>query len=98
VGGKDHFDADREAAQKVLEVIPAMPMIARTSRRFLKGAVHRLAADYGIRQFLDIGTGLPVADSTHEVAQRAAPRSRVVYADNDHCKSGCAHARGRQAA
>jgi hypothetical protein len=83
VGGKDHFQADREAAQKVTEVMPVMPLIARTTRGFLKGAVTRLAADYGIRQFLDIGTGLPTADNTHEVAQRAAPDSRIVYVDND---------------
>ena len=83
VGGKDNFAADRQAAQKVLEVMPSLPVIARLARRFLIDAVHQLAAGYGIRQFLDIGTGLPTADNTHDVAQRVAPPSRVVYVDND---------------
>jgi trans-aconitate methyltransferase len=83
VGGKDHFQADREAAEKVIEVMPFMPLIAQAARRFLAGAVTMLATDYGVRQFLDIGTGLPVADNTHEVAQRTAPDSRIVYVDND---------------
>jgi O-methyltransferase involved in polyketide biosynthesis len=83
VGGKDHFAADREAAAKVQEAMPSLPVIAQMARRFLINAVHTLAADYGIRQFLDIGTGLPTADNTHDVAQRAAPESRVVYVDHD---------------
>ena len=83
VGGKDNFAADRESAERVIAAVPFMPLMARYSRRFLSSAVHQLAADYGIRQFLDIGTGLPTADNTHEVAQRAAPESRVVYVDND---------------
>ncbi len=83
VGGKDNFAADRQAAEKVLEVMPSLPLIARLARRFLIDAVHRLAAGYGVRQFLDIGTGLPTADNTHDVAQRVAPRSRIVYVDND---------------
>jgi S-adenosyl methyltransferase len=83
VGGKDHFAADRKAADTVLEVLPSMPVLARLTRSFLISAVHQLAADCGIRQFLDIGTGLPTADNTHDVAQRAAPESRVVYVDND---------------
>jgi O-methyltransferase involved in polyketide biosynthesis len=83
IGGKDHFAADREAADKVLEVLPSMLIIARLARRFLVASVARLAADYGIRQFLDIGTGLPTGDSTHEAAQRVAPESRIVYVDND---------------
>ena len=83
VGGKDNFAADRQAAQKVLEVMPSLPVIARLARRFLIDAVHQLAAGYGIRQFLDIGTGLPTADNTHDVAQRVAPPSRIVYVDND---------------
>ena len=93
LGGKDNFAADRQAAQKILEVMPSLPLIARLARRFLIDAVHQLAAGYGIRQFLDIGTGLPTADNTHDVAQRVAPPSRIVYVDNDCCKSGCAHAR-----
>ncbi|HWG13199.1 MAG TPA: SAM-dependent methyltransferase [Streptosporangiaceae bacterium] len=83
LGGKDNFAADREAAERVLEVMPVMGPIARAGRGFLATAVHHLAADRGIRQFLDIGTGLPTANNTHEVAQRAAPDSRIVYVDND---------------
>jgi hypothetical protein len=83
VGGKDNFAADREAAEKVMAALPSMPALARLTRLFLTDAVRRLAADHGIRQFLDVGTGLPTADNTHEVAQRAAPESRIVYVDND---------------
>ena len=83
VGGKDNFAADRQAADQVLEVMPSLPLIARLARRFLIDAVHRLAAGYGVRQFLDIGTGLPTADNTHDVAQQAAPQSKIVYVDND---------------
>ena len=82
LGGKDNFAADREAADKAMEAMPAMPLIAWMARRFLGDAVRQLA-DGGIRQFLDIGTGLPTADNTHEVAQRAAPDSRIVYVDYD---------------
>ena len=82
VGGKDHFEADRALAEQYGQVVPKMPLIARLTRRFIADTVSRLAAD-GIRQFLDIGTGLPTADNTHEVAQRLAPDSRVVYVDND---------------
>ncbi len=83
LGGKDNFTADRVAAEKVLEVMPTMAPVARAGRAFLAAAVHYLAAEAGIRQFLDIGTGLPTANNTHEVAQRAAPESRIVYVDND---------------
>lgn len=83
LGGKDSFAADREAARKVIEIMPSMSLIARSSRRFLVSSVHELVAERGIRQFLDIGTGLPSADNTHQVAQRAAPESHVVYVDND---------------
>jgi hypothetical protein len=72
-----------QAAEQVLEVMPSLPLIARLARRFLIDAVHRLAAGYGVRQFLDIGTGLPTADNTHDVAQRVAPQSKIVYVDND---------------
>jgi len=82
VGGKDHFEADRALAEQFGQVVPKMPLIARLTRQFLSDTVSELAAD-GIRQFLDIGTGLPTADNTHEVAQRAAPGSRIVYVDND---------------
>ena len=83
LGGKDNFAADREAAEKVLEATPVVAQVARADRAFLAKVVHHLAADLGIRQFLDIGTGLPTASNTHEVAQRAAPDSRIVYVDND---------------
>jgi hypothetical protein len=83
LGGKDNFAADREAAEKVLEVMPVIAPIARANRGFLGTAVHHLSAEAGVRQFLDIGTGLPTASNTHEVAQRVAPESRIVYVDND---------------
>ena len=83
LGGKDHFEADREAAEKVIEVMPSMPLLARLARRQLIDTVRLLVATFGIRQFLDIGSGLPTADNTHEVAQRAAPQARIVYVDND---------------
>ena len=83
VGGKDNFAADREAADKIMAAMPSLPAIARSVRHFLIDIVQTLTVDYGIRQFLDIGTGLPTADNTHDVAQRAAPESRIVYADYD---------------
>jgi O-methyltransferase involved in polyketide biosynthesis len=83
LGGKDNFAADREAGQRVLEVLPSMPAIARVARLFLADAVTQLTDGHGIRQFLDIGTGLPTADNTHDVAQRVAPESRIVYVDYD---------------
>jgi S-adenosyl methyltransferase len=83
LGGKDNFAADREAAERVLEAMPSLPLIARAARLFLIDAVHQLAAEHGVRQFLDIGTGLPTADNTHDVAQRAAPESKIVYVDYD---------------
>jgi trans-aconitate methyltransferase len=82
IGGKDNFRADREAGDQVLEAMPALPLVARMLRRFLITAVDELTAA-GVRQFLDIGTGLPTADNTHDVAQRAAPESRIVYVDHD---------------
>ena len=83
LGGKDNFAADRELAERVLEAMPSMPLIARAARLFLIDAVHQLATGHGVRQFLDIGTGLPTADNTHDVAQRAAPESKIVYVDHD---------------
>lgn len=82
IGGKDNFRADREAGEQVLEAMPALPLVARMLRRFLITTVDELTAA-GVRQFLDIGTGLPTADNTHDVAQRAAPESRIVYVDHD---------------
>ncbi|CAO5191365.1 O-methyltransferase involved in polyketide biosynthesis [Frankia sp. AiPs1] len=83
LGGKDNFPADRELGDKVYEVYPDIVRVARAQREFLVRAVTYLAGEAGIRQFLDIGTGLPSADNTHEVAQRIAPESRTVYVDND---------------
>ena len=83
LGGKDNYPVDRQAAAKILEVFPGMADIARQSRHMLTRVVRHLAADAGIRQFLDIGTGLPTVNNTHEVAQRIAPESRIVYVDND---------------
>ena len=71
LGGKDNFAADRAAAERVLEVMPTMPLIARAAAGCsCAEAVQRLAGEHGVRQFLDIGTGLPVADNTHQIAQR----------------------------
>ena len=83
LGGKDNFAADREAAEQVIAVRPTIRADVRANRAFLGRAVRYLAAEAGIRQFLDIGTGLPSADNTHEVAQSVAPEARVVYADID---------------
>ncbi|WP_079036708.1 SAM-dependent methyltransferase [Streptomyces silaceus] len=83
VGGKDNYEKDRELGDHIKEIFPGLVDVARTSRHFLGRAVRHLAVDRGVRQFLDIGTGLPTADNTHEVAQRVAPDSRIVYVDND---------------
>jgi len=83
LGGKDNFPVDREAGDQYREAFPEIVDVARASRAFLIRAVRWLAGEAGIRQFLDIGTGLPAADNTHEVAQRVAPDARVVYVDND---------------
>jgi hypothetical protein len=83
LGGKDNFAADREAAERLVAINPAARRAVRENRAFHGRAVRYLAAEAGIRQFLDIGTGIPAADNTHEVAQRVAADSRVVYVDND---------------
>lgn len=83
LGGKDNFAIDRETAEKALQSWPTGPIAARENRGFLARAVSYLVREAGIRQFLDIGTGLPSANNTHEVAQRLRPESRVVYVDND---------------
>jgi hypothetical protein len=92
LGGKDNYAADRAAADAWLKIDPGMAFTARANRAFLGRAVRFLTAEAGIRQFLDIGTGIPTAGNTHEVAQVIAPETRVVYVDYDRCKSGCAHA------
>jgi hypothetical protein len=83
LGGKDNFQADREEAKRLLETYPFLPGLARQNRLFLGRAVRWLAADRGIRQFLDVGSGLPTASNTHDVAQAAAPESKVAYVDKD---------------
>src|SRR5215831_6225865 len=83
LGGKDNFAADREAAEQVIAAYPGILRDVRAQRAFLANAVAYLAGVAGIRQFLDIGTGIPTANNTHEVAQGAEPDCRVVYVDND---------------
>ncbi|MGH3280662.1 MAG: SAM-dependent methyltransferase [Trebonia sp.] len=83
LGGKDNYAADRAATDAALEVWPDMASGARANRAFLGRAVRYLTAEAGIRQFLDIGTGIPTAGNTHEVAQAIAPEARVVYVDYD---------------
>jgi hypothetical protein len=83
LGGKDHYPADREAAEQVIRCRPQVVTGARANRAFLARVVRFLAAECGIRQFLDIGTGLPAPHSTHEVAQAIAPDCRIVYVDSD---------------
>jgi len=83
LGGKDNFAADREAAEQAIAANPTIVPGVRTNRAFLRRTVSHLAGEAGIRQFLDIGTGLPSANNTHQVAQAVAPDSRVVYVDND---------------
>jgi hypothetical protein len=92
LGGKDNYPADREAVRQVLRAAPEVRDTARANRAFLRRAVRFLAGQAGIRQFIDIGTGIPAAGNVHEVAGEIAAGSRVVYVDNDHCKSGCTHA------
>jgi len=83
LGGKDNYPVDREVGDQILGMLPDVARLARASRLFLNRVVWYLADEAGIRQFIDIGTGLPTVDNTHEVAQRAAPESRIVYVDND---------------
>src|SRR5206468_11873191 len=83
LGGKDNYAVDREAGDAFAALYPPITVNAREARAFLRRVVRFLAGEVGIRQFLDIGTGLPTADNTHQVAQRVAPEARVVYVDND---------------
>jgi len=83
LGGKDNFAADRAAGDQAISAFPDIALSARSNRAFLARAVRYLAEEAGIRQFLDIGTGIPTSNNTHEVAQSVAPECRVVYADND---------------
>jgi hypothetical protein len=83
LGGRDNYLVDREAATQVLRVVPEVRVIARENRAFLQRAVRFLVAEAGIRQIIDIGTGIPTAGNVHEAAQRIAPDTRVAYVDND---------------
>ncbi|WP_078860624.1 SAM-dependent methyltransferase [Streptomyces rubellomurinus] len=94
LGGKDNFEADRRAAQAAIAAYPALPLLARTNRQFLGRAVEFVAGQ-GVRQFIDIGTGIPAVGSTSEVARRVAPDADVVYVDNDPIVA--THARARVA-
>ncbi|RNL87487.1 SAM-dependent methyltransferase [Halostreptopolyspora alba] len=92
LGGKDNYAADREAGDQFRERFPEIPVFAQQGRGFLRRAITYLARDAGIRQFLDLGTGMPTANNTHEVAQSHAPESTVVYVDNDPLVLRHAHA------
>ncbi|MFD7817408.1 SAM-dependent methyltransferase [Streptomyces sp. NPDC059785] len=83
IGGKDHYEVDQAVGEQVASMFPVIRDVARADREFLGRAVRFLAGERGVRQFLDIGTGLPTLDNTHEIAQRIAPESRIVYVDND---------------
>jgi hypothetical protein len=83
LGGKDNYASDRDLAEKIMQYLPQTPEIARQNRAFLGRAVRYLVAECGIRQFIDIGTGLPTQENVHQVAQTIDPAARVVYADND---------------
>ena len=83
LGGKDNFEADRTAAAAIMEASPSLPISMRANRQYMARVAHFLAAECGIRQFLDIGTGLPTSPNLHEVVQQVAPAARVVYVDND---------------
>ncbi|MFE2507369.1 SAM-dependent methyltransferase [Streptomyces naganishii] len=83
VGGKDNYEVDQQVGEHVAGMFPVIRDVARADREFLGRAVRHLTAERGVRQFLDVGTGLPTVDNTHEIAQRIAPESRIVYVDND---------------
>jgi hypothetical protein len=83
LGGKDHFPVDKQAAEAVAEAYPGIFTCARENRAFMHRATRVLAQEHGIRQWLDIGTGIPTEPNVHQVAQSVVPEARVVYADND---------------
>ncbi len=92
LGGKDNFAADRMVAERLAQAWPGVRQAARENRAFIRRAVRYLVEEEGVTQFLDIGSGLPTVGNVHEVAQAIDPAVRVVYVDNDRCKSGCTHA------
>ncbi|WP_433220759.1 SAM-dependent methyltransferase [Microtetraspora malaysiensis] len=83
LGGKDNYAPDRQVGEEIVKVMPDLPVNARAERQFIGRVVRHLAGEAGIDQFLDVGTGIPTADNTHEVAQRVNPKARIVYVDND---------------
>jgi len=83
LGGRDNYEVDRDAAERIISALPSIVDGARANRAFLHRAVHTLVTEHGIRQILDIGTGIPTSPNTHEVAQSVEPTTRVVYVDND---------------
>ncbi|MBQ0855130.1 SAM-dependent methyltransferase [Streptomyces sp. BH-SS-21] len=83
IGGKDNYEVDQAVGDQVAGMFPVIRDVARADREFLGRAVRHLVEEHGVRQFLDIGTGLPTLDNTHEIAQRSAPDARIVYVDND---------------
>lgn len=83
LGGDDNYQSDREACEELLKQVPSTKTLAVNNRRFLQRVVRMLAAEYGVRQFIDHGSGLPTRDNVHQVAQAVDPASRVVYVDND---------------
>jgi S-adenosyl methyltransferase len=83
LGGRDNYEVDREAAERIITVLPDIVTGARANRAFLQRAVRTLVAEHGIRQIIDVGTGIPTSPNTHQVAQAIAPQTRVVYVDND---------------
>ena len=99
LGGKDNYESDRQAAARIVAIEPDAADVARQNRAFLRRAVRYLAGERGVRQFLDIGSGLPSAGNVHEAAQSLAPQSRVVYVDNDvicpcpRSRAACRHSR-----
>ena len=98
LGGKDHFEADRKAAERVIAAYPETRIVARANRRFLTRAVWYLA-EHGIRQYVDLGSGMPTSPTVHEIARQVRPDARVVYVDNDpvvasHCRFICDGDRG----
>lgn len=98
LGGKDHFQADREAADRVIAAYPETPILARANRRFVTRAVWYLA-EHGIRQYIDLGSGMPTSPAVHEIARQVRPDARVVYVDSDpvvasHCRAVCGSGAG----
>lgn len=91
LGGKDNFAVDRKAAEQITAAMPLVPAIARQNRAFVRRAVRTLAREYGIRQFIDVGAGLPVRQSVHDAAREVAPDAHVIYVDNDPVV--CSHGR-----